>query len=109
MKFRYYAPALGRFISRDPIGFGGGINLYAYCGGDPINCADPKGLDFVLGPSDHPWLVFNWGDTVEGLVVGSHAVVNRFSGGLYQPPTWIQILRQDGTQACHPHLQEPGV
>ena len=25
---RYYPPALGRFISKDPIGFNGGMNLY---------------------------------------------------------------------------------
>ena len=27
---RYYDPAIGRFISEDPIGFGGGTNFYAY-------------------------------------------------------------------------------
>ena len=41
---RYYSPALGRFISEDPIGFGGGANFYAYCGNDPINFTDPLGL-----------------------------------------------------------------
>jgi RHS repeat-associated protein len=41
---RYYSPALGRFISEDPIGFGGGSNFYAYCGNDPINFTDPLGL-----------------------------------------------------------------
>jgi len=41
---RYYAPALGRFVSRDPISFAGGINVYGFCGGDPINYADPSGL-----------------------------------------------------------------
>ena len=44
-KARYYAPSLGRFISRDPIGFSGGINLYAYCNDDPVNYADPLGRD----------------------------------------------------------------
>ena len=44
---RYYAPNLGRFLSRDPIGFAGGLNPYAYCEGDPINRFDPDGLDFV--------------------------------------------------------------
>jgi RHS repeat-associated protein len=41
---RYYSPGLGRFISEDPIGFGGGSNFYAYCGNDPINFTDPLGL-----------------------------------------------------------------
>ncbi|MFN8609407.1 MAG: RHS repeat-associated core domain-containing protein, partial [Vulcanimicrobiota bacterium] len=29
---RYYAPELGRWLSADPIGFSGGLNLYGYCG-----------------------------------------------------------------------------
>ena len=45
MQARYYAPGLGRFVSRDPIGFAGGINLYAYCYGDPVNYADPDGTE----------------------------------------------------------------
>ncbi|MBK9517940.1 MAG: hypothetical protein IPO09_11390 [Anaeromyxobacter sp.] len=41
---RDYDPATGRFTSRDPLLFGGGGNLYAYAGGDPVNRADPTGL-----------------------------------------------------------------
>ena len=41
---RYYDPMAGRFVSRDPIGFRGGINLYNYTGSNPINRADPSGL-----------------------------------------------------------------
>src|SRR5262249_53589944 len=42
---RAYDPAMERFLSPDPIGFGGGLNLYAYCGGDPVNLIDPDGTD----------------------------------------------------------------
>ena len=42
---RYYDPSLGRFISEDPIGLAGGVNQYAYAGNDPVNYADPFGLD----------------------------------------------------------------
>src|SRR5438445_10418449 len=38
---RYYNPQLSRFISEDPIGFRGGINVYAYVGNNPISFVDP--------------------------------------------------------------------
>jgi RHS repeat-associated protein len=42
---RYYNPATGRFISEDPLGFGGGNpNVYAYVGNNPTNYLDPIGL-----------------------------------------------------------------
>lgn len=42
---RWYDGSLGRFVSRDPIGFGGGPNLYGYVGQNPIKRFDPFGLD----------------------------------------------------------------
>ena len=41
---RYYDPTNGRFISYDPISFGGGdVNLYRYVGNSPANYTDPTG------------------------------------------------------------------
>jgi RHS repeat-associated protein len=41
---RYYDPALGRFLSVDPVMAGGGSrNPYLYCDGDPINSLDSTG------------------------------------------------------------------
>jgi RHS repeat-associated protein len=43
-KARIYSPTLGRFLQADPIGYGDGMNMYAYVGGDPVNRVDPLGL-----------------------------------------------------------------
>ena len=46
---RYYNTSSGRFVSQDPIGFGGGdANLYRYVGNSPTMATDPSGLVVVV-------------------------------------------------------------
>lgn len=40
---RYYDPEIGRFVSEDPAGVGGGINFYSYVGNNPLILNDPSG------------------------------------------------------------------
>lgn len=43
-RHRYVDPATGRFTQEDPLGVGGGLNLYGFAAGDPVNSEDPFGL-----------------------------------------------------------------
>jgi RHS repeat-associated protein len=51
--YRAYDPVHARWLTPDPIGEAGGLNLYEYCLGNPINGIDPMGLEFwTWGDSD---------------------------------------------------------
>ncbi|MBR2837437.1 MAG: RHS repeat-associated core domain-containing protein, partial [Kiritimatiellae bacterium] len=55
-RMRWYDAETGRWLSKDPIGLSGGLNLYAFCGNSPIAYLDPLGKnwwsDNVVNPID---------------------------------------------------------
>ena len=66
LKSRYYSASLHRFISLDQteymeIGSITGLNLYAYCGNDPVNMADPDGCfwDTVFDVAFITWEIYD--------------------------------------------------
>jgi RHS repeat-associated protein len=51
---RYYDPATGQWLSREPLGEGESLNLYAYCHNDPINRVDVLGAAQVMLSTPEP-------------------------------------------------------
>jgi RHS repeat-associated protein len=73
---RYYDPRTGRYITPDPIGLLGGINLFPYAQNNPINTIDPFGLRWSLGSSvgllilDYGWDSSNPSRGILSVVLG---------------------------------------
>jgi RHS repeat-associated protein len=92
---RYYDPKNGRWLTEDPIGFEGGLNLYGYCGNGPVGSVDPEGNwswtvknGLIIGSDNRPWLQFTGENTVEGAQVGMAAVGSSFSFGIWDGGKW---------------------
>jgi len=59
-RHRYYDARSGRFLTRDPLGYVDGLNLYAYAAHNPLDAVDPLGLDFQ-------YLGWKWGTPTGGV------------------------------------------
>ncbi len=52
---RYFNPQTGRYLTPDPIGLNGGVNLFIYANANPINFVDLSGLDAIyIHYDDYP-------------------------------------------------------
>jgi len=93
---RYYDPEVGRFINMDRIdilditrNMINGLNLYAYCGNNPVMFSDPTGMirDVSSGGSNHPpsggGIIERpvWNDNNNNTIVISRPVWNLPVGG----------------------------
>lgn len=48
--YRFYNPSIGKWVTRDPFGEAGGVNVYGFTLNNPVNWIDPFGL-IVLPPN----------------------------------------------------------
>ncbi|HEY2579826.1 MAG TPA: putative toxin, partial [Streptosporangiaceae bacterium] len=92
---RYYDPAIGRFISQDPLGIlGGSPNLYEYAQDNPVNLNDPSGM---CGSWCQGFLNFGAG-VLNGLTFGLINVPPPFCGpGMDLAYGFGNLLGQVGT------------
>jgi uncharacterized protein RhaS with RHS repeats len=91
---RYYDPTEGRWLTRDPIGYAGGLNLYGYCSGNPVNLVDPLGLCGEQGGDDgwSIWDIIQTGLDIGGSIPGIGEPLDLINGG-------ISLMRGDYVNA----------
>jgi RHS repeat-associated protein len=85
LRNRWYDPKTGRFLTQDPIGLAGGVNLYSYAGSNPVTFTDPFGLmvcDKIPGttaPCELFAAIFSEAAPGQGAEANAiaHAIVNR--------------------------------
>ncbi len=66
--FRYYDPQTGRWLTRDPISYAGGVNLYSYCSNGPVLFSDANGTAW------YTFIVIAGGGSVLVIFEGAHAI-----------------------------------
>ena len=84
--FRAYDQEFGRWLSPDPIGEAGGLNLYGYVSGNPVNYKDPLGLEVAGGEEISEYVELGVGVIGEGLTAAGDFLNNLYNWD--GPGTW---------------------
>jgi RHS repeat-associated protein len=115
---RYYDPSAGRFISEDPLGFGGGdANLLAYCGNNSINCWDPFGLEAGNFPASALYQQMQDGtyEALNNILLGfgpstgnSDAIIVATIAGIVAPTPGGKLKAAKGTASLYDDVTRAG-
>ena len=91
--YRYYSVEMGRWISRDPIAEQGGVNLYGFCGNDPVDKVDYLGYLSIS-----PGVGTEWGevreisDRLHGIVLARVGAI--LGGVIYKLNNYNQYIQE---------------
>ncbi len=90
-RFRYYHPALARFVSEDPLGYASGdSDLYGYAADNPVGLLDPLGLS----PEDVLRILENYQRLTDQMEKDGHRV------GLWPPASSAKLVIGLGGWDC---------
>jgi uncharacterized protein RhaS with RHS repeats len=111
-----YDPRLMRFLTTDPIGVSGGMNIYAYVGGDPVNYVDPYGLcpdgerddgEGGCEPIPDDAITITAPRMTNNQSVGVYFRFSfSFSLGNYHDYTVVEVICEDGSNVTEAVMQE---
>ncbi len=91
--YRFYNDTTGRWLSRDPIGEGGGVNLYGFVGNDGVDAIDRLGMDVAGRPES--------AGVPDGSCTNGNCLGDALrSGHAIEPKTFDAMLDALGNAGC---------
>jgi RHS repeat-associated protein len=105
---RYYAPALGRWLSPDPAGAVDGLNLYAYVRNNPLRFYDPTGQSGQEDQAANSSVPAPWKDAqdfAKDLPAFAHRITGKGAdrASLSEINMWLKVAQSFSSQQTERH------